>query len=122
MNPANGRGFGYAQKFDMSDTNNWKYIYDYNYKIFYQTIPDAYRFKINGRPLIIIWSGNTVTFMTNMQGNASQAITYVRQRCQADFGFNPFIVLSWISFRMTAPAIIRGLQTVRIVGSSACRM
>src|SRR6185312_7613116 len=93
-NQANGRGFGYAQKFDMADTNNWKYIYDYNYKIFYQTIPDAYRFKINGRPLITIWTGNTVTFMTNMQGNASRAITYVRQRCQADFGFNPFIVLS----------------------------
>ena len=93
-NQANGRGFGYAQKFDMSDTNNWKYIYDYNYKLFYQTIPDQYRFKINGRPLIIIWTGNTVTFMTNMQGNASQAILYVRQKCQADFGFNPFIVLS----------------------------
>jgi hypothetical protein len=93
-NQANGRGFGYAQKFDMSDTNNWKYIYDYNYKLFYQTIPDQYRFKINGRPLIIIWTGNTVTFMTNMQGNASQALMYVRQKCQADFGFNPFIVLS----------------------------
>ena len=93
-NQANGRGFGYAQKFDMSDTNNWKYIYDYNYKLFYQTIPDANRFKINGRPLIVIWTGNTVTFLTNMQGNASQAITYVRQKCQADFGFNPFIILS----------------------------
>lgn len=93
-NAANGRGYGYAQKFDMSDTNNWRYIYDYNYKVFYQTIPDENRFKINGRPLIIIWTGNTVTFMTNMQGNASQALLYVRQRCQADFGFNPYIVLS----------------------------
>lgn len=93
-NLANGRGYGYAEKFDISNTNNWKYIYDYNYKLFYQTIPDANRFKINGRPLIIIWTGNTVTFLTNMQGNASQAITYVRQCCQRDFGFNPYIVLS----------------------------
>lgn len=93
-NEANGRGYGYADKFDMSDTNNWKYIYDYNYRLFYQTIPDANRFKINGRPLIVIWTGNTVTFLTNMQGNASQAMMYVRQKCQADFGFNPFIVLS----------------------------
>src|SRR5262249_10616512 len=57
-NLANGRGYGYQQKFDMADTNNWRYIYDYNYKIFFQTIPDANRFKINGRPLIMIWSGN----------------------------------------------------------------
>jgi hypothetical protein len=93
-NMANGRGYGYAQKFDLADTNNWRYIYDYNYKIFYQTIPDENRFKINGRPLIMIWTGNTVTFLTNMQGNASQALLYVRQRCQTDFGFNPYIVLS----------------------------
>ena len=93
-NQANGRGFGYAQKFDISDSANWVYIYDYNYKLFYQTVPDANRFKINGRPLIIIWTGNTNTFVTNMQGNASRALTYVRQKCQADFGFNPYIVLS----------------------------
>ncbi len=93
-NMANGRGYGYAQKFDMADTNNWRFIYDYNYKIFFETIPDENRFKINGRPLIIIWSGNTVTFLTNMQGNASRAILHVRKRCQEDFGFNPFIVLS----------------------------
>jgi hypothetical protein len=93
-NQANGRGYGYAQKFDMADPNNWKYIYDYNYKVFYQTVPDANRFKINGRPVIIIWTGNTNTFVTNMNGNASQALTYVRNKCQADFGFNPYIILS----------------------------
>ncbi len=93
-NLANGRGYGYAQPFDISDPANWKYIYDYNYKIFFQTIPDANRFKINGRPVIIIWTGNQPAFVTNMQGNASQALTYVRQQCQADFGFNPYIILS----------------------------
>jgi phage baseplate assembly protein gpV len=93
-NQANGRGYGYAQKFDMADHANWKYIYDYNYKIFFQTVPDANRFKINGRPVIIIWTGNTNTFVTNMQGNASLALTYVRQSCQTDFGFNPYIILS----------------------------
>lgn len=93
-NMANGRGYGYKQKFDMADSNNWKYIYDYNYKVFFQTVPDANRFKINGRPLIIIWTGNTNTFLTNTQGNVSRAITYVRNKCQADFGFDPYIILS----------------------------
>jgi Domain of unknown function (DUF5010)/DUF5010 C-terminal domain len=93
-NLANGRGYGYAEPFDISNPANWVYIYDYNYKIFYQTIPDANRFKINGRPLIIIWTGNQPAFVTNMQGNASQAINYVRQKCQADWGFNPYIILS----------------------------
>jgi hypothetical protein len=92
-NMANGRGYGYAQPFDMNDSNNWRYIYDWNYKLFYQNVPDANRFKINGRPIITIWSGNTF-FLANMQGNVSRALTYVRQKCQADFGFNPYIILS----------------------------
>lgn len=59
-----------SQPFDISQQTNWVYLWDYNYKLFYQTVPDANRFKINGRPVIIIWSGNTV-FVGNMQGNAS---------------------------------------------------
>lgn len=90
-NMANGRGFGYAQPFDISNSANWVYLYDYNYKIFYQTIPDANRFKINGRPVIIIWTGNPY-FVANSQGNLSRALNYVRQKCQADFGFNPYII------------------------------
>lgn len=92
-NQANGRGFGYAQPFDIRAQTNWVYLWDYNYKLFYQTIPDANRFKINGRPVIIIWSGNTY-FVGNMQGNASRALLYVRQQCQSTFGFNPFIIVS----------------------------
>ena len=92
-NQANGRGFGYAQPFDISQQTNWVFLWDYNYKLFYQTVPDANRFKINGRPVIIIWSGNTY-FIGNMQGNASRALLYVRQQCQSTFGFNPFIILS----------------------------
>lgn len=92
-NQANGRGFSYAQPFDISAPTNWVYLWDYNYKLFYETVPDANRFKINGRPVIIIWSGNTY-FVSHMQGNASKALLYVRQQCQATFGFNPYIIVS----------------------------
>jgi len=92
-NLSQGRQWAWAQLFDMGDTNNWKYLYDYNYKLFYDTVPDANRFKIHGRPLIIIWTGDKNMYLTNMQGNASRAITYVRECCQRDFGFDPFIVL-----------------------------
>ncbi|MGC3960995.1 MAG: DUF5010 domain-containing protein [Verrucomicrobiota bacterium] len=90
-NQANGRGFGYAQPFDIANSNNWVYLWDYNYRRFYQTIPDANRFKINGRPVIMIWTGNPF-FVANEQGNLSRALTYVRQRAQAEFGFNPYII------------------------------
>jgi hypothetical protein len=79
--------------FDMSDSANFTYLYDTNYKIFFQTIPDANLFKIDGRPVIFIWTGNPAT-IGNEQGNYSKGITYVRQKCQADFGFNPFVVVN----------------------------
>jgi hypothetical protein len=92
-NQALGYGYDYTVPFDISNTNNWRYIYDWNYELFYETVPGTNLFTIDGRPVIIIWSGSTA-FITNMQGNASRAITYVRTRCQSDFGFNPFIILS----------------------------
>jgi hypothetical protein len=92
-NQANGRGYGYAVPFDISNQANWVYLWDYNYKKFYQTIPDANRFKIKGRPVIIVWTGN-VYFISNMQGNVSKALNYIRQQCQSTFGFNPYIILS----------------------------
>jgi hypothetical protein len=92
-NYENGRGYNTDTPFDIGDTNNWVYIYDLNYKIFFQTVPDTNLFKINGRPVIIIWTGNSAT-VGNEQGNYSRAMTYVRQKCQADFGFNPFIIVN----------------------------
>src|SRR5262249_1380347 len=72
--------------------------------------------------LIMIWTGNTVTFMTNMQGNASQAILYVRQKCQADFGFNPFIILSQDFFSNDStcnnPGVADGSHSWFIAGPS----
>ena len=79
--------------FDISNSANWKYIYELNYKLFFQTVPDANRFKINSRPVIIVWTGNTAT-VGNEQGNFSRAMTYVRQKCQADFGFDPYIIVN----------------------------
>jgi len=84
---------GNSGPFDIGNSANWSYIYDTNYKIFFQTIPDANRFKINGRPVIIIWTGNPAT-VGNEQGNYSRAMSYVREKCQADFGFNPYIIVN----------------------------
>jgi hypothetical protein len=91
-NLAHGNGYDSSPALDIGNTNTWKYIYDYNYKLFYQTVPDTNRFKINGRPVIIIWSGHPGV-ITDMQGNYSRAMTYVRNKCQADFGFNPYIIV-----------------------------
>jgi hypothetical protein len=111
-NLANGRGYGYAQPFDISDPANWVYIWDNNYKIFYQSVPDENRFKIDGRPVIIIWSMSP-TFVANAKGNASKAMQYVRQQAMAEFGFNPFIIASsdFVSQDPTSATAVDALES-----------
>jgi len=82
-----------TEPFDISNPANWTYIYDNNYKIFLETIPDANRFKIDDRPVYIVWTGNPAT-VGNEQGNYSKAMTYLRQKSQADFGVNPYIIVN----------------------------
>jgi hypothetical protein len=96
-NKDTGNGYGYTPPFDCSDTANYKYIWDYNIKLAFQKVPDAKRFKYNGRPVIYFWSVNP-PFCTNQSGNLKKIAQYIRAQCQATFGFNPFMIVdqSWI--------------------------
>ena len=106
-NEANGRGFAYAEPFDISDSANWAYIWDYNYKIFYESVPDANRFKIDGRPVIIIWTMSP-TFVGNASGNASRMLSWLRTQAQTTFGFDPYIIVSsdWLIHDPSSAALI----------------
>ncbi|MGA3172611.1 MAG: DUF5010 domain-containing protein [Chthoniobacteraceae bacterium] len=88
----NGRGYGYARPFDLGNQSNWVYVWDKNLEVFFQNVPDANRLKINGRPVISFWSLAPL-FVTNTQGNASKLVLYIRQKCEAEFGFNPYVIV-----------------------------
>jgi hypothetical protein len=97
--------------FDISNPANWTYLYDTNYKIFLQTIPDQYRLKINGRPVYMVWTGNPAT-VSNEQGNYSKAITYLKQHAMADFGVDPFVIVNQdaIDNDTTLAAVVDGVH------------
>jgi hypothetical protein len=78
--------------FDCGNPDNYKYIWDYNLKIAFENIPDAMRYKIDNRPVIIFWSVKS-TWMTNMEGNLSKIIAYIKQQSQATFGFEPYLIV-----------------------------
>jgi len=81
-----------TNKFDCSNTANYKYIWDYNLRPAIAAIPDAKRYKIDGRMVIFFWSVKP-TWMTNTQGNLSKILTHIRTKCQAEFGFTPYIII-----------------------------
>jgi len=79
-------------KFDISDTDNYKYIWDYNLKQALGHIPDERLYKIDGRPVIFFWNLKN-TWFTNIEGNSAAILEYIREQCQAEFGYNPFLIV-----------------------------
>ena len=92
-----GNGYGYKAPFDMSSPASWAFVWDKNLKAFFQAVPDANRCKINGRPVYAIWSGSPA-FLSNLSGNGSKMLNYLRAQCRSEFGFNPYIMVSgdWV--------------------------
>jgi hypothetical protein len=88
----NGQGYDYSPLFDCADTANYKYIWDYNIKLCIQNIPDAKRYKINNRMVIIFWT-ITNAFAVNQKNNLKKILLRLRADCQASFGFNPYLIV-----------------------------
>lgn len=78
--------------FDCGNPDNYKYIWDYNLKLAIQNIPDEMRYKINNRPVIIFWSVKS-TWMTNIEGNLSKIVTYIKDQSMLTFGFTPYLIV-----------------------------
>lgn len=92
-----GDGYGYKAPFDVADPASRAWVWDRNLKVFFQNVPDASRYKIDGRPVYRIWSG-APAFLSNLNGNGSKLLNYIRQQCRAEFGFNPYIMVpeDWV--------------------------
>ncbi|RBQ07879.1 DUF5010 domain-containing protein [Pedobacter miscanthi] len=98
-NVDNGQGYQpTSPKFDCGNTVNYKYIWDLNIKTAFQNIPDAKRFKYNGRPVVFFWSVTTNWADNYGNGNLKKILQYIRAQFQATFSQNPYLVIdkSWI--------------------------
>lgn len=82
-----------GQSFDMGNSSLWPdYLWTRRWNRFYATIPASLRATEAGRPLVFIW--DPVAHFTNLQGNLSRALDWLRQQTQATYGFSPFIAVS----------------------------
>lgn len=92
-----GDGYGYKAPFDLSRPAAWEFVWQGNVKAFFAAVPDANRYKIDGRPVYAIWSGSPA-FLSHLDSNGSKMIMFLRQQCRKTFGFNPYIMVSqdWV--------------------------
>jgi hypothetical protein len=97
-NESKGARYGTSPAFDLANTDNWKYIWDYNLKQAIEHIPEEMRYEIDGRLVIFFWTLND-TWVSNLQGNLSKMLQYVRDECNKTFGFEPYIIVQHTWFQ-----------------------
>ena len=54
-----GNGCNYKVPSDVSKEENWAYVWDKNLEVFFKNVPDANRYKIQGRPVYTTWNTDT---------------------------------------------------------------
>ena len=89
-----------SPRFDLADMSSegeggFAYYYDQQWQRFFATVPDRYRLKVNGRPVVFMWHGGAEWY-TN-QRSFHTLIDALRDATRRDFGVDPFIIVeeSW---------------------------
>lgn len=84
-------------KLDLSDSDNWKYFWEHNIKIWFDTVPERLWFRLNGKPVIASWTLSDA-FFSNQQGNASKLIEHIKTEFEKIHGVEPLFILqkNWI--------------------------
>lgn len=99
--------------YNLGNSSLWApYWWDYRWRRFFQNVPDANRMKVYGRPLIFMWSVAPGLGFTNHSGNLRALILWLRQRCQAEFGFDPFIIVdyTWLQYDSSVGSVVDGVN------------
>lgn len=99
-NRAKGRPWATSPRFDLADLGGegeggFTYFYDQQWKRYFATVPDRYRFKINGKPVVFMWHGGFEWYSNQTSFHA--LLDALRAATRRDFGVDPFIVTeeSW---------------------------
>jgi hypothetical protein len=101
-----------SPRFDLADfagdgEGGFAYFYDQQWKRYFATVPDRYRLKVNGRPVVFMWHGGFEWYSN--QTSFSALLAALRAATGRDFGVNPFIITEESWRRLDAAARPDGL-------------
>jgi Domain of unknown function (DUF5010) len=135
-NEARGHGWTLDVPFDLADLEGrgeggFQYFYDQQWKRYFATVPDQYRLKLHGRPVVFMWHSHSGGLLR--YANAEQFHTLLRRLREAtrrDFGVDPFVIPEerWMALDPSAdpdaiyawfdaprtPATVRTFKGIRI--------
>ena len=84
-----------SPRFDLADIDGrgeggLRYFYDQQWKRFFVTVPDRYRLKISGRPVVFMWHGGFEWYANPSAFHA--LVEALRAATRREFGVDPFVI------------------------------
>ena len=98
-NESRGRGWTLDVPFDLADFDGrgeggFAFFYEEQWKRFFSTIPDRYRLKIEGRPVVFMWHGHSGGHLRYAHAEQFHLLLQaLRAATIRDFGVNPFVIV-----------------------------
>jgi len=80
------------------DQTSWRFFWDHNMKIWFDTVPSDLWYRLDGHPVIAFWSLSSF-FFSNQRNNARMLLDDLRSKFQARYGEDPVFLLdsTWVS-------------------------
>jgi hypothetical protein len=81
-----------VDRLDLSLKKNWKYLWNNNIMLFFDTLPKHMWYLMDGQPVIAFWNLRDAYFV-NRQGNASRMLKWIRRKFKNRYGYTPAFIL-----------------------------
>jgi hypothetical protein len=98
-NQARGRGWTLDVPFDLADLQGrgeggFDFFYEQQWKRFFATVPDEYRLKIEGRPVVFMWHSHSGGLLRYAHGEQFHVVLQnLKAATRRDFGTDPFVIV-----------------------------
>lgn len=105
-------GRPWEERFDLADRTSWRFFWDHNMKIWFDTVPKELWYRLDGRPVVAFWTLSS-SFFANQQGNGSALLRELRAKFLERYGEDPIFICdsTWANDDPTlTPAEAQGLN------------
>lgn len=87
-----------STRFDLGDRTSWRFFWDHNIKVWFDTVPRDLWYRLDGRPVIAFWSLSSY-FFSNQRGNASALLRDLKARFRARYAEEVSFIVdgTWVS-------------------------
>ena len=85
-------------RFDLSDHTSWRFFWDHNLKVWFDTVPRELWFRLDGKPVVAFWTLSSY-FFSGQSGHASLMLRELKRLFRDRYGEEPAFILdsTWVN-------------------------